>query len=112
MEQNNKYTKDGDFILNTRYEDLPKRQLKCKRKDLDSIGRDCGNHRGDRSLVKKFLADNGGNEQATVINSKIKSSLTSSAFANFDVPMIMTIIPCPPWHTTICVARGTSRWTT
>jgi 2-methylcitrate dehydratase PrpD len=85
MEQNNKYTKKiCDFILNTRYEDLPEKAIEnAKGRILDSIG--CGiagTTEETGVIVKKFLVDNGGNEQATVINSKIKSSLTSSAFAN------------------------------
>jgi len=85
MKNNNEYTKKiCDFILNTTYGDLPEEGIKnAKGRMLDSIG--CGlagttEEAGE--IVKKFLLDNGGNEQATVINSKLKSSLTSASFAN------------------------------
>ena len=85
MEQNNKYTKKiCDFILNTRYEDLPEQAIEnAKGRILDCIG--CGiagTVEESGVITRKFLVDNGGNEQATIINSKIMSSLTSATFAN------------------------------
>ena len=84
MENNNYTKKICDFILNTKYEDLPEKAIEnAKGRILDSIG--CGiagTSEETGAIVKKFLVDNGGNEQATVINSKIKSSVTSGAFAN------------------------------
>jgi len=73
-----------DFILNTKYEDIPEEAIEIsKGRILDSIG--CafaGTAEETGKIVKKFLLDNGGNPQATVINSDIMTSLTSAAFAN------------------------------
>lgn len=109
MGQNNKYTQMiCDFILNTEYEDLPPEAIEiAKGRILDSIG--CafaGTTEETGRIVKKFLLENGGNEQATVINTSVKSSLTSAAFANGILMHAMDFddnsMPAMA-HTTTCV---------
>ena len=73
-----------DFILNTKYEDLPPKAIENARgRILDCIG--CG-FAGTAEeigrIVRSYLLDNGGNPQATVLNSGIRTSVTSAAFAN------------------------------
>lgn len=97
-----------DFILNTNYEDIPEEAIvTAKGRILDSIG--CaiaGTTEETGKIVKQFLLDNGGNEQATVINSAIKTSMTTAAFANGILMHAMDFddnsMPAMA-HTTTCV---------
>jgi len=81
MEQTQKMV---DFILNLKYEDIPAVAIaNPKGRMLDSIG--CallGSKEETGHIIKRFLEDNGGNQQGTAINIGVKTSSTSAAFAN------------------------------
>lgn len=98
----------AEFILGTDYLDIPQKAIdNAKGRILDSIG--CGiagTNEQTGKIVKAFVEDNGGNPQATVINSDISTSLTTSAFANGILMHAMDFddnsMPAMA-HTTTCV---------
>ncbi len=109
MTKINEYTeKICKFILNTKYEDLPQKAIdNAKGRILDCIG--CGfagTSEETGKIIKKFVEDNGGNAQATVINSNVMTSLTTTAFANGVLMHAMDFddnsMPAMA-HTTTCV---------
>ncbi len=97
-----------NFIINTKYEDIPQKAIdNAKGRILDSIG--CGfagTSEETGKIIKEFLIHNGGNNQASIINSGMMSSLTSAAFANGVLMHAMDFddnsMPAMA-HTTTCV---------
>ena len=98
----------ANFILNTNYHDIPeKAKENAKGRMLDSIG--CAlaaTSEKAGKIIKQFVTDNGGNAQATIINSMQKSSVTTAAFANGVLMHAMDFddnsMPAMA-HTTTCV---------
>src|SRR6266481_5448227 len=75
----------ADFILKTRYEDLPAEVLDLARKSiLDGLGLAlCGSAAKSGEIVRQYLKSMGMSAgTATVIGSPLKSSVRFAAFAN------------------------------
>lgn len=98
----------AEFIINTHYEDIPLAAIENARgRILDCIG--CAlAATGEESAktIKQFVADSGGNSQATVIKSLQKTSMTTAAFANGQLMHALDFddnsMPAMA-HTTTCV---------
>lgn len=78
----------ADFIVNTRYADIPAEVIELARKSiLDGLGLAlCGSVAASGEIVRNYLASGGltgsGKQSATVIGSSLRAPVRMAAFAN------------------------------